>query len=234
VTEPTTLPVLSITDARDKTYQPGSAREAARALAYEAGEQHAIYAAGEAAAALHQLFGDGAERAVFDASDAGDGTDAELLVVFDRDDNVIWYNRDSGMNGCGMVEARDARTEPMPDVDRYTQMYIDDLVEWAEDAVQGGYLTSCDLLYEPSIGRFYDGSTVELNIPAEMTRLANLVKTTAGNGRPQRRLMTADERDLLTKALGFLIDNRGQMKRIVLGDEEHAVLVDLATVLAPR
>jgi hypothetical protein len=196
------------------------------------------YAAAEAAAALKKLFS-GAHRALFDrTTDAVDGVDADLLIIFDVDDNVIWYN-DEFVNGCELVAARAATGEPLPYIARTTLQYIEGLVEWAEEAHHDGYLANVDLYLTPSEERTslpYDGYVIEMIVGDELEMPARVTGTPAhdGSARPQRRALSPNARMVAVLALQRLLDKAGGMLRVPLTAEEKDLLGEVIAALDPR
>lgn len=237
-TTTTTPPVLSIDGAAAKILRPDSDRETLRLHAVQVGQQHATYCAAEAAGALRTLFGETAHQAIFErTTDSVDGVDAHLLILFDADDNVIWYNREF-LGGQEILAARDASDEPMPDLDRDTLVYIEGLIEWAEEAHYDGYLPTETLVTDPSEkhGREYEGHTIILLIDNELGGHVRAAGTPAHDGStgPQRTVLSPQARDVAVLALQRILDNQGRMYRTPLDDDEYSLIAEVIGVLDPR
>ena len=220
-----TITPLALDDAAAKLHQPGSTRETLRLHAQQVANQHATYCAAEAAGALRLLFGEAAHRAVFErTTDSVDGVDANLLLVYDADDNVIWYSREF-LSGCEIVAARDGADEPMPDLDADTLTYIEGLVEWAEEAHHEGYLPDEALVINPSGGKYastYEGFTVHLFIDAELSSYVQAVGEPTQDG--------AKAREVAVLALQRVLDNEGHMFRLPLDDDERRLLAVITSL----
>ncbi len=239
MTPTTTPPTLTIEGASALLHQPDSLRETLRLHAEQVANQHATYCAAEAAGTLRLLFGEAAHRAVFErTTDSVDGVDANLLLVYDADDNVIWYSREF-LSGCEIVAARDGAAEPMPDLDPDTLTYIEGLVEWAEEAHHEGYLPHENLVTDPSGGLSagtYEGHTIHLFIDAEMGGHVRSAGEPANDGAtwPQRSVLSPNAREVAVLALQRVLDNQGQMFRLPLEHTEQQLISDVIAALDPR
>lgn len=238
----TDTPVLTIDGAADLLHETGTDRHILRMHAEQVSSQHAAYATAEAAAALRQLFGGAAHRAVFKRTNAGvdAGVDAELLVLFDRDDKVIWYNIESALVGTPLVAARDDSDEPMPHIERDTLHYIESLVEWAEESLHDGFLPSAELISDPDWPAwrqaYADDFLIELIVDDSIAAGRRTIGEPARDGtiRPQRCSLSPNARNVAVLALQRLLDMSGRMFRVPLTADEKTLLGEVITALDPH
>ncbi len=245
-------PVITIDGAYDLVYDTDNpVREVLRDTMQATALQYATHLGATAAGLLRQAFGPAAHRAVFNRGECDDRrmgcVHLDLLVVFDADARVIWYDRDDGwLSGGRLVAGRDeleAYGDPMPALDDDTRQAIQNLAEKAA-AAHGEYLSSTTLIVDRGvqddgtpIDLHYDGDLYEMDIDDEPARLRRNAGEPADDDSigPQRRPLSPAERGLLVRVLHDLITPGLVLipdVRMFSGDRE--VLAEAARVLDPR
>jgi len=238
-----TTQTVGVTDPHEVARQiDKAAREALATLRGEVNHQYAATLACAAARMLHDTFGPSARRAVIERCDSEDGgISIYLLAVFDRADNLIWF--DGCLEGTDLVAAREKIAAdggpPIPVLDKTTREAIEDLCEQAEDAPDG-YFIRCGLDTEPDLP--YEGYTLELNINEEAARRNRLAGPAAPDGStgPQKRLLTPRDRALTVQVLRTVTDaltnhrDRPIRSAIRVDVDSAQRLLDIADVLDPK
>lgn len=236
-------PEVGVDGAHQAAYEVDRpAREALARVADQAAHHYACLLSNAAANMLCAAFGPAARRAVLERRDTEDaGVGINLLAVFDKADNVMWY--DDSLWGTHLVAARDelaAYGDPVPRLDQFTKVAVEGLCEQAEDAPSDGYFVRCELTKAP--GEPYEGWTVELNLVEERNRLRRLAGPAAVDGSigPQRRLLTAQERGMTVQVLRTVVDalyhhpNRQIRSAVRVAPPGRQLLLDVAAALDPR
>ncbi|MEU3458295.1 hypothetical protein ABZ671_32660 [Micromonospora sp. NPDC006766] len=226
-------------------------REAADRMAEAASYQYATMSAGAAAQLIREAFGEKAHRAVFERGEmAGDaGTYANLLVVYDADDDVLWYDRqriELSVTPFGRsadeIEAWGGHI--IPQLAETTRTAIERLIVMAEDTNGDGYLVETGLETgtftdngKAEDGDFQTGGDVllELEVQEEIDDLHTVGGHPASDGSqfPQRRLLSPLERDITVRVLNDVL-LAGEQTKVRLFPGDRGTLANVAATLDPR
>ncbi|MEU7802683.1 hypothetical protein AB0B10_25825 [Micromonospora arborensis] len=210
----------------------------------QVGNQYAALHAAGAATLIRQVFGPTAHRALIDVRNTVDaGTAVDLLIVFDVDGQVLWYDSADVQLWRSQIARDRAEIEAyggpvLPCLDEETQTAIEQLAQIAEESPADGYFLTGHLV----IGRQDDGAALlylgdvrEVTLDDELWPPAEILGTPAYDGSltPQRRLLAPLERDITVRVLRDLC-RLGEQSGVWLGAGDREVLASVATAIDPR